>query len=82
MIRSALAAREAEDGEAPEDVREYHAFTVGNPEEHPAVSVSIRTLWSFIQYHKIFTQIQGGTESMILGFSTSAVPVAPSLVKT
>jgi hypothetical protein len=82
MIRNALAVREAEDGEMPEDVRQYHANPVGNLEEQPAVSVSIRMLRSIIQYCKTFTQIQGGTESVILVFSTSAAPVAPSFVKT
>jgi hypothetical protein len=77
-----LAVRGAEDGGVPEDVRQYHAYTVKNPEEHPAVSVSIRILWSIIQYRKTITQSQGGTESMISVFSTSAVPVVPNLVKT
>jgi hypothetical protein len=77
-----LPVRGAEDGEVPEDVRQYHANTVERPEEHPAVSVSIRILRCITQYGKTFTPNQFGTEFMIFVFSMSAVLAAPSLAKT
>lgn len=38
-----LPVREADGGEAPEDARQFHAYTVERLEGHPAVPVSIHT---------------------------------------
>lgn len=56
-MQSVLPVREADGGEAPEDARQFHAYTVERLEGHPAVPVSIRILQCITRYSKPTSQI-------------------------